>query len=40
MAATITTQMDVAWQREDQLHLEKLDLARQLAVVNDMAMQY
>jgi len=40
MAATITAQRDVVWQREDQLQLEKLELAHQMAAVNDMAMQY
>jgi len=40
MVATVTAQRDVAWQREDQLQLEKLELAHQLAAVNDMAMQY
>jgi len=40
MAATITAQRDVAWHMEDQLQLEKLELAHQLAAVNDMAMQY
>jgi hypothetical protein len=40
MAATVTGQRDVAWQRVDQLQLEKLELAHHLATVNDMAMQY
>jgi len=40
MAATVTAQRDVAWQREDQLQLEKLELAHHLDTVNDMAMQY
>jgi len=40
MAATVTAQRDVAWQREDQLQLEKLELVHHLDTVNDMAMQY
>jgi len=40
MAATVTTQRDIAWQREDQLQLEKLELAHHLDTVSDMAMQY
>jgi hypothetical protein len=40
MAATVTAQRDVAWQREDQLQLEKLELAHHLDTVNDLAMQY
>ena len=40
MAATVTAQRDVAWQREDQLQLEKLELAYHLDTVNDLAMQY
>jgi hypothetical protein len=40
MAATVTAQRDVAWQQEDQLQLEKLELAHHLDTVNDMAMQY
>jgi len=40
MAATATTQRDVAWQREDQLQLEKLELPHHLDTVSDMAMQY
>jgi len=39
MAATVTAQRDVVWQREDQLQLEKLELAHHLDAVNDMAMQ-
>jgi len=40
MAATIMAQRDVAWQREDQMQLEKLEMALHLDTVNDMAMQY
>jgi len=40
MAATVTAQRDVAWQREDQLQLERLELAHHLDTVNDLAMQY
>ena len=40
MVATVTAQRDVAWQREDQLQLEKLELAHHLDTVNDLAMQY
>ena len=40
MAATATAQGDVTWQREDQLQLEKLELAHHLDTVNDLAMQY
>jgi len=40
MMATVTAQRDVAWQREDQLQLEKLELAHHLDTVNDLAMQY
>jgi len=40
MTATVTAQRDVAWQREDQLQLEKLELAHHLDTVNDLAMQY
>ena len=40
MAATVTAQRDVAWQREDQLQLEKLELAHHLDTVSNMAMQY
>jgi hypothetical protein len=40
MAATVTVQRDVAWQREDKLQLEKLELAHHLDTVSDMAMQY
>jgi len=40
MAGTVTAQRDVAWQREDQLQLEKLELAHHLDTVSDMAMQY
>ena len=40
MAATVTAQRDVAWQREDQLQLEKLELAHHLDTVNDLVMQY
>jgi len=40
MAATVTAQLDVAWQREDQLQLEKLELAHHIDTVNDLAMQY
>jgi len=39
MAATVTAQRDVAWQREDQLQLEKLELAHHLDTISDMAMQ-
>ena len=38
MTATVTTQRDVVWQREDQLQLEKLELAHHLDTVNDLAM--
>ena len=40
MAATVTSQRDVAWQQEDQLQLEKVELAHHLVTVNDLAMQY
>jgi len=40
MAATVTAQRDIAWQREDQLQLEKLELAHHLDTVSDIAMQY
>ena len=40
MTTTVTAQRDVAWQREDQLQLEKLELAHHLDTVNDLAMQY
>ena len=40
MAATVTAQRDVAWQREDQLQLDKLELAHHLDTVSNMAMQY
>jgi len=40
MAATVIAQRDVAWQREDQLQLEKLELAHHLDTVSDMAIQY
>jgi hypothetical protein len=40
MTATVTAQRDVAWQWEDQLQLEKLELAHHLDTVNDLAMQY
>jgi hypothetical protein len=40
MAATVTAQREVAWQQEDQLQLEKLELAHHLDIVSDMAMQY
>jgi len=40
MTATVTAQRDVAWQREDQLQLEKLELAHHLDTINDLAMQY
>jgi len=40
MADTVTAQRDVAWQWEDQLQLEKLELAHHLDTVNDLAMQY
>jgi len=40
MTAPVTAQRDVAWLREDQLQLEKLELAHHMAIVNDMAMQY
>ena len=40
MAATVTAQRDITWQREDQLQLEKLDLAHHLDTVNNLAMQY
>jgi len=40
MAATVSAQRDIAWQREDQLQLEKLELAHHLDTVSDMAMQY
>ena len=39
MAATVTAQRDVAWQRADQMQLEKLELAHHLDTVSDMAMQ-
>ena len=40
MAAAVTAQRDVAWQREDQLQQEKLELAHHLDTVSDMVMQY
>jgi len=40
MAATVTAKRDVAWQWEDQLQLEKLELAHHLDTASDMAMQY
>jgi hypothetical protein len=40
MAATVAAQRDVTWQREDQLQLEKLELAHHLDTVSDMAMQH
>ena len=40
MTATVTAQRDVAWQREDQLQLERLELGHHLDTINDLAMQY